>query len=236
VSGVVRILLLADTHLGFDDPARPRVQRRRRGPDFFAAFERALRPARLGEVDLVVHGGDLLYRSRVPARLVDMAFAPLRKVADAGIPVFLVPGNHERSHIPYPILAVHPEIHVFDRPRTFMARAKGLSIALAGFPYCREGVRERFATLVADTGIERARADIRLLCVHHCFEGATVVPNDFTFRYAPDVVRARDIPPGLAAILSGHITVGSERCRADQPGTLPCFPSILEHYNRLHKT
>ncbi len=28
----VRILLLADTHLGFDLPFKPRVQRRRRGP------------------------------------------------------------------------------------------------------------------------------------------------------------------------------------------------------------
>ena len=29
---LLRILLLADTHLGFDEPRRPRVQRRRRGP------------------------------------------------------------------------------------------------------------------------------------------------------------------------------------------------------------
>jgi DNA-3-methyladenine glycosylase len=41
----VRILFLADTHLGFDLPERPRVDRRRRGPDFFANFVRALEPA-----------------------------------------------------------------------------------------------------------------------------------------------------------------------------------------------
>ena len=40
----VRVLLVADTHIGFDDPLRPRVQRRRRGPDFLANFERALAP------------------------------------------------------------------------------------------------------------------------------------------------------------------------------------------------
>ena len=32
---MIRVLLLADTHLGFDLPSKPRVERRRRGPDFF---------------------------------------------------------------------------------------------------------------------------------------------------------------------------------------------------------
>ena len=38
-------LFVSDTHLGFDLPRRPRVERRRRGPDFFENFERALEPA-----------------------------------------------------------------------------------------------------------------------------------------------------------------------------------------------
>jgi hypothetical protein len=32
--GLIRVLLMADTHLGFDLPLRPRIKRRRRGPDF----------------------------------------------------------------------------------------------------------------------------------------------------------------------------------------------------------
>src|SRR5881275_1876466 len=66
---VVRILFLADTHLGFDLPVRPRIERRRRGHDFLANYTTALRPALAGEVDLVVHGGDVFNRSRpVPSR------------------------------------------------------------------------------------------------------------------------------------------------------------------------
>ena len=99
-----RILLLGDTHVGFDTPLRPRIERRRRGPAFLANFERALAPARRGEVDLVVHGGDLLHRSQLPASLVQAALAPLLALADRGLPIFLVPGNHERSRIPYPLL------------------------------------------------------------------------------------------------------------------------------------
>jgi len=63
------MLFLADTHLGFDYPFRPRVQRRRRRPDFFRNYELALRPAHRREVDLVVHGGDVFYRSKVPPEL-----------------------------------------------------------------------------------------------------------------------------------------------------------------------
>ncbi|MBC8461171.1 MAG: metallophosphoesterase [Deltaproteobacteria bacterium] len=82
--GIIRILFIADSHLGFDLPFRPRVVRQRRGSDFFNNFERALLPALNGSVDCVVHGGDLFYRSKVPARLVTMAFEPLKRVADKG--------------------------------------------------------------------------------------------------------------------------------------------------------
>ena len=70
--GVVKLLFLADSHLGFDYPFRPRIKRRRRGEDFFKNYERALEPARKGEVHAVIHGGDLLFRSKVRAQLVDM--------------------------------------------------------------------------------------------------------------------------------------------------------------------
>ncbi len=202
--GLIRVLFVSDTHLGFDMPARPRVARRRRGPDFFANFERALAPALAGEVDLVVHGGDILYRSRVPARLVDQAFAPLRRVADAGVPVFVVPGNHERSRIPHPLLAVHPGVHIFHAARTFAIDAAGVRVAVGGFPYARN-VRPQFRDLVARTGLTETAADVRLLCVHHCVEGARVGPSDFTFRDAADVIRGADLPRDVAAVLSGHI-------------------------------
>ena len=42
----------------------------------------------------------------------------LGEVADAGIPVFLVPGNHERSRIPFDWLARHPGVHVFKKAET----------------------------------------------------------------------------------------------------------------------
>jgi DNA repair exonuclease SbcCD nuclease subunit len=183
----------------------PRVERPRRGPDFFANTERALAPALSGEVDLVVHGGDLLYRSRVPARLQEMALEPLLRVADAGVAVVLVPGNHERSTLPYPLLAAHPFLHVLDRPRTLDLVLDRTTISVSGFPCIRDGIRDGFVPAVANTGWRRTPADIRLLCLHQTVEGAQVGPADYTFRGGPDVIRGRDIPSGFAAVLAGHI-------------------------------
>jgi len=200
---VIKVLLLADTHLGFDLPSRPRVEKRRRGPDFFANTRLALEPALRGRVDIVVHGGDLLYRSRVPAWLVERALEPLLEVADNGVPVVLVPGNHERSALPYPLLASHTNLHVLDRPRTVELEIDGLRLAAGGFPCERDNVRDRFPALVRECGVLGVRADIRLLCLHQTVEGSRV--KGHTFRSGDDIVRGRDIPYGLAAVLCGHI-------------------------------
>lgn len=184
----IRILLIADTHLGL-------------GEEHFSAYARALEHAR--DVDLVVHGGDVLYRSRVKPGLVFRAFEPLKRIADGGVPVVVVPGNHERSAIPYPLLAMHPRIHIFDRPRTFQLRVNDTTVAISGFPCERNGIRERFATLLDACGAPEA--DIRLLALHQSVEGAQVGPVNFTFRDGPDVIPRRVIPRRFAAVLAGHI-------------------------------
>jgi DNA repair exonuclease SbcCD nuclease subunit len=201
----VRILLLADSHLGFDLPLRPRVRRRRRGHDFLANYHTALAPAFAGDVDIVVHAGDVFDRSRVAPSVAYQALEPLRRVAERGVPVFIVPGNHERSRLPHPRFASHARLHVFDRPCTFFTDVRGTRIALAGFPFERRDVRRRFPELLRQTGWDRSPAPLHLLCMHHCVEGATVGPANYTFTTAEDVVRLGDIPADFTAVLSGHI-------------------------------
>lgn len=91
----LKIVFFADTHLGFDLPRHPRIQRRRRGDDFFANYHHILNFALTEKEDLVVHGGDFFFRSKVSPSIIEKAFEPLIEVAKAGIPIYLVPGNHE---------------------------------------------------------------------------------------------------------------------------------------------
>jgi DNA repair exonuclease SbcCD nuclease subunit len=200
----VRVLFVSDTHLGFDLPSRPRVVRRQRGDDFFLNFKRALEPAEAGDVDVVVHGGDLLYRSRVPAWLAEAALAPLKRLAESGVPVLLVPGNHERSRMPFPLLALHEHLQVFDRPRTVVLEARGVRVAFVGFPYTHD-IRRRFPEILGAVNRDGLSADLRVLCLHQCIEGATCGPGNFTFRFGPDVIRTADLPRNVAVTLSGHI-------------------------------
>jgi DNA repair exonuclease SbcCD nuclease subunit len=200
-----RILLLADSHLGFDLPLRPRTERRRRGHDFFANYERALEPVQRGEVDVVVHAGDVFDRPTVAPSLAYQAYEPLRRVAELGIPVLVVPGNHERSRLPHRRLLAHPNIHVFEGPRTVVITARGADVAFSGFPYERRDVRAQFPALLEQTGWRDTATRRRVLCVHHCVEGATVGPADYVFTTANDVIRHRDIPREFAAVFTGHV-------------------------------
>jgi len=199
-----RILFLADTHLGFDFPLRPRVNRRRRGDDFFANFRTALAPALRGEVDLVLHGGDLFNRSNVPAGLVQMAFEPMIEVAEYGVPVVLVPGNHERSRIPLQLWGAHPNIHLLDEPKTIRCTLGNDIVALAGFPFVRH-IREHFIHLVERTRWHDASSDVRLLCMHQTVEGAQVGPAAYTFRRGVDIIPGQALPADFAVVASGHI-------------------------------
>ena len=231
MADAIRILFLADTHLGFDLPARPRVERRRRGHDFLANYATALAPALAGEIDIVVHGGDVFDRPSVLKTVAYQAFEPLRRVAERGVPVFIVPGNHERSRLPHARFALHPDVHVFDSPRTLVTEIRGTRIALAGFPYERHDVRVHFGDLLRETAWDSHQADVRVLCMHHCVEGATVGPANFTFTTGADVVRLRDVPADFRAVLSGHIhrhQVLTRDLGARRLGTPVLYPGSIE--------
>jgi len=61
------------------------------------------------------------------------------------VPVLLVPGNHERSQVPVPLLARHPGPHLLDHPRTVVLEA----LARARSPGRLGAVRPRRRVIVA---------------------------------------------------------------------------------------
>ena len=201
----MRIVFLADTHLGFDYPVKPRIHRRRRGPDFFANFKQVLAYARKTRPDLVLHGGDLFFRARVPQLIVDMVYDDLFEFAGEGIPLLIVPGNHERSILPASLFLNHPNIHIFDQPRTFNFEFEGRRIYLSGFPCKRKNIQEEFPLLLRESGWEGVDGGGKLLCLHQTIQGAKVGPTGFTFHKGQDVIRRSDLPKDALAILSGHI-------------------------------
>jgi DNA repair exonuclease SbcCD nuclease subunit len=157
-----------------------------------------------GEVDMVVHGGDLFFRSKVPPALVDQALTPLANVAQSGVPVFLVPGNHERSRIPLHLATAMPNLHIFHRPGTIVLDLAGARISVSGFPFVRR-IGASFAQLLRECDYSAVDAEFRLLCLHQSVEGAKVGLHDYTFRKGPEVIAGQAIPGTFDAVLAGHI-------------------------------
>jgi len=156
------------------------------------------------QANMVVHGGDFFFRSKVHPAIVDRAYQALCNFAGCGIPILIVPGNHERSVLPPSLFLHHPNIYLFDRPRTYWFEIDGNRFAISGFPYVRR-IRDHFRQVFQDCESQRRSADHRLLCFHHAVAGAVVGPVGFKFGRGSDVISVNDLPDGFDLILSGHI-------------------------------
>lgn len=201
---MIKILFLSDTHLGFDYPIRT-TKRTRRGQDFFDNFEYILNYAVGNAVDLILHGGDFFFRTRLPELIVNKSYKILYEFAKHNIPFVIVPGNHESSRLPRSPLIFQPYIHIFKEPHTFTFDIKGKKINISGFPYESKNVRDQFPEIIKQIQDKEKQADINLLMTHHAVEGCTCGPGNYTFRKNEDVIQMKDIPMHYDAILCGHI-------------------------------
>ncbi len=229
---MLRILFLSDTHIGFDWPQKPKISRRRRGDDFWNNFLLALEPAFKNEVDLVVHGGDLLYRSRVPGSLVIQALEPLQKIAASGIPVYIVPGNHERSNLRRTLFDAYPNLHIFHEPACFTFEKEGKLISIAGFPFVRDNIRSTvpviFRTIRNDY---QSNHDFRIICIHHPVDGAKVGPDEFKFINQPDTIDIAQVTSEFDLVLAGHIhrhQILNDKTVGKSEGALVIFAGSVE--------
>jgi DNA repair exonuclease SbcCD nuclease subunit len=201
----LNVVFLADTHLGFDWPRRPRIQTRRRGGDFFTNYQRVLRHAVTSGADIIIHGGDVFNRRRVSPQVVDLCYMALFEAAEKDIQCFLIAGNHDGAQLPVSLFLGHPNIHVLERPTTKSVSIRGVTVAVSGFPFIRRSIRSRIRKVIDDCAWSETEADIRILCMHQAIQGAVVGTHDYVFNFGDDVIRRADIPPVFCSVLAGHI-------------------------------
>jgi exonuclease SbcD len=98
----LRIAHIADTHLGFSALTRlcPNTGRNQRAVDVELAFEAAIdQIIAAGDVDLVVHAGDVFHHSRPPMQTLIFFVKQLRRLEAAGIPTIVIGGNHDTPRL-----------------------------------------------------------------------------------------------------------------------------------------
>jgi DNA repair exonuclease SbcCD nuclease subunit len=236
---MIQIFFFADSHLGFDLPRHPKIKRRRRGFDFYDNYCRILEAAVEEGADLIIHGGDFFFRSRIDRKLIFNSFQPLIRVAEKGIPIFIVPGNHERSKIPQSLFTLHPKIFIFNSPRNFYINIGSATVKVSGFPFVRNGIRSKFSRIIKELDSQDSqRFDISLLCMHQAVDGATVGPSDYIFKYGEDIINIDHIPHFYTAILSGHIhrhqVLKENLCRNPLPVNV-YYPGSIERTSFAEK-
>ena len=89
---MTRVIHTGDTHVGYAQYHSP-VRRQ----DFLDAFAAVIDDAIEGEVDAVVHAGDLFHDRRPELPDLMGTISVLRRLDDAGIPFLAVVGNHEST-------------------------------------------------------------------------------------------------------------------------------------------
>jgi len=93
----IRLLHFADLHIGMENYGRldPATGVNGRVLDFLRRFDELIDYGLEREVDLVIFAGDA-YKHRAPSPTYQRAFARrVKRLADAGVPVLLLIGNHD---------------------------------------------------------------------------------------------------------------------------------------------
>lgn len=198
---MIKLTFLSDTHLGFDLPVRSLVKSNRRGEDFFTNTKTVFEQSIAEKSDLIIHGGDLFFRSKVPQKIVDRVYCMLYEYAEVGIPIIIVPGNHERSALPQSILLNHPNLFIFSQAERFEFEIKGEKISVSGFPNVRNGIRDQFSEI--QNKISPQKGCLNILVMHQAVDGSRVAK--YVFKNDADTVNIKEIDQNYDLVLCGHI-------------------------------
>ena len=204
--GVLRILHFSDLHIGVENYGRidPQTGLSTRLIDFLSSLDQVVEFALTEDVDLVILAGDA-YKGRDPSQTHQREFATrLAKLSHAGIPAFLLVGNHDLPSAVSRANAVEifstlevPHVTVGDNLQNYTVQTKCGPLQILAVPWPRRsGILSRLES-----------------------QGLTIleVRDEIQARMTAAIGRkVGELDPGFPAILAGHVTVngatvGSER-------------------------
>jgi len=107
----IKFIHFSDTHLGYSDLDKIDENGNNiREQDFNESFKFVIDYAVKVKPDFVLHSGDIFHRSSPTNKAIVFAYTQIKKLSDAGIPLYIVAGNHD-----YPKTVFTSPIHrVFD--------------------------------------------------------------------------------------------------------------------------
>ena len=228
---MIRILHFADLHLGVETYGKtdPQTGLSTRLLDFLRALDELVDYAVEERVDLVLFCGDA-YKSREPSQTHQREFARrVRRLVDAGIPVFLLVGNHD---LPAAVSrATSLEIfgtllsrengelggvYMGGKPATHVVPTAAGPVQIVALPWLTPG---RFLALEGMTG-----PDGRSLTIDQVLERM----EEAVSRFVQEQGEALD--PGLPSILAAHAALTGSLVRegSEKWMTVGRYPELLK--------
>jgi exonuclease SbcD len=194
----IRLLHFADLHIGVENYGRldPATGINRRVLDFLRSFDQLVDHALEHEADLVVFAGDA-YKRRNPNPTYQRAFARrVKRLADAGIQVVLLVGNHDLPAMVQKASSVDI-FETLEVPNVTVGRVEDLHrietrhgpVQVATIPY---PVRQR-------------------LMAHEEYRGLSIEELDKELQtIVGEIIQAlaHKLDPDLPAVLTAHLSVG----------------------------
>jgi len=204
----IRILHIADIHIGVENYGRldPTTGLHTRVLDFLRGLDEVLASAIQNEIGLVIFCGDA-YKNRDPNSTLRREFdRRIKHLADAGIPIVMLAGNHDMPAAEKRASAIDvfktlqvPNVVVASREQVHQVTTRQGTVQVATIPYplrSRLLAHDRFKDL-SIAGLDNALRDI-----------ITANINALAAQ-----VRAR---PELPAILAAHLTVAEAEQGSEQ--------------------
>ena len=203
---MLQLLHLADIHFGMENYGRldPASGLNRRLLDFTDSVNTAIDYALANGVHLAIFAGDI-YKHRDPDPSWQRAFAGcVRRLAEAGVPVVILVGNHDQPNTLGKAHAVEifdtlglPRVTVISRPELRRIETAAGPVQVAGFPYMTRSFmlsREQYKEL----SIPEA--------------------NRLMVQQADEILRefAKQLDPSLPAVLTLHGSVANATLSSEQ--------------------
>lgn len=202
----MRVLHFSDIHIGVENYSRvdPDTGFSTRLMDFLSVLDDLVDYSIGNEIDLVLFAGDA-YKNRDPSQTHQRELAKrISRLTEAGIPVFLLVGNHDLPHALgratsieiYNTLGV-PNVYVGDELKTYIVKTKAGPIQIIALPWPN---RSKLLTREETKGmnIENIRDQIQ------------------TRLTKAVAILADQLDPNIPAVLTGHVTVSGATTGSEQ--------------------
>ena len=200
------IVHTADIHIGVENYGRPDpvTKTSTRLVDFLDTLDEVVTFASENSADIVLFCGDA-YKSRNPNQTHQREFAKrIYSLANNGIQVFLLIGNHDSPNIPGPASALDifptlniPNVRIGSTLTTHLIETKSGPIQIVSLPWVRKG---QFMSSAETDQLSTGELNSTI---------QSMLTTEISYQ-------ASNLDPDIPSILSGHVSIDSARTSSEK--------------------